>query len=89
MTYKNYDINVQFVSMPPRIRALVSSNEDDSYTILINKDLTPELQKEAFLHEMQHIESGDLSTAFLGDKTVDYVEAKAHNLLEGNCWETQ
>lgn len=47
--------------MPFHIRALTHKNEDGSYTIIINKNISAERQKEAVLHELTHIEGNDFS----------------------------
>lgn len=48
--------------MPFHVRALTHKNDDGSYTIIINKNISTERQKEAVLHELTHIEGNDFST---------------------------
>lgn len=43
------------------LRALTHKNDDGSYTIIINKDISTERKKEAVLHELTHIEENDFS----------------------------
>lgn len=50
-----------YQKMPFHIRALTHKNEDGSYTIIINKNISAERQKEAVLHELTHIEGNDFS----------------------------
>lgn len=47
--------------MPFHVRALTHKNDDGSYTIIINKNISTERQKEAVLHELTHIEGNDFS----------------------------
>lgn len=56
----SHDINVQLIKMPCKIKATVTANEDDSYTIFLNKNITAEQQRAAALHELRHIARGDL-----------------------------
>ncbi len=50
-----------YQKMPFHIRALAHKNDDGSYTIIINKNISAECQKEAVLHELTHIEGNDFS----------------------------
>lgn len=54
------DINLIYIAMPPSIRAAVTVNEDDSYTIFVNKNLSAETQRKATIHEIRHTIRGDL-----------------------------
>lgn len=47
--------------MPFHVWALTHKNDDGSYTIIINKNISTERQKEAVLHELTHIEGNDFS----------------------------
>ncbi len=58
--------------MPLKIHATVCNNEDDSYTIFVNKNLSAETQKRAALHELEHIKRGDLGS----DQTADEIEVE-------------
>lgn len=66
------DINVQLVKMPCKIDAAVTANEDGSYTMFVNRNISAEQQKEAVMHELRHINCGD----FFCDKDADEIEAK-------------
>lgn len=68
------NINTVLVDMPGTISAYTISNEDMSYTIVLNARLNNERQLEAYHHEMNHIRNGDY------DKTcsVDSIEQEAH-----------
>lgn len=50
-----------YQKLPYHVRALTHENEDGSYTILINKNISLELQKDAVLHELPHIAGNDFS----------------------------
>ena len=50
-----------YQQMPFHVRALTHKNDDGSYTIIINKNISTERQKEAVLHELTHIEGNDFS----------------------------
>lgn len=47
--------------MPFHVWALTHKNDDGSYTIIINKNISTKRQKEAVLHELTHIEGNDFS----------------------------
>lgn len=63
-----------------RVNEAVVPNEDMSYTIFINDDLSPEGRYRAFLHALDHIQNED----FHGTDVQD-IEQRAHggNLYEG------
>lgn len=71
------DINFHFVRMPCKIKATVTVNEDDSYTIFVNDRHSIETQRRAALHELRHIRHGDL----LSGLPADEIEASGHNEL--------
>jgi len=52
-------IQVFFVDLPSSIRGLTVKNNDDSFTILINVNLSHEAQLAAYYHEMDHITHHD------------------------------
>ena len=52
-------IQVFFVDLPSSIRGLTVKNNDDSFTILINVNMSYEAQLSAYLHEMEHIKNND------------------------------
>lgn len=53
-------IIITYQNLPRRVPALVHENDDDSYTIIINRNLSEANQKAAALHEIRHIKSGDV-----------------------------
>lgn len=48
-------INVRCLSLPLKIKAFSSKNEDGSYTIVLNDKLNYEQNIESFIHELSHI----------------------------------
>jgi len=70
------NINVNLVPFPStRIKELVRCNEDDSYTILINKDIAHNQQIKAYQHALSHIIHDD----FHSDMSVQDIENRRHN----------
>lgn len=61
------NIVLTYQILPYHVRALTHENEDGSYTILINKNISLELQKEAVLHELTHIHGNDFSRDIQAD----------------------
>ncbi len=68
-------IILTYQPLPPHVPALVHANHDDSYTIIVNKNLSEEGRKEAIRHEVKHITEGDLYK----DANVDAIEASCHD----------
>ena len=67
-------INVQLVDF--RVTTsyeMVRSNEDGSYTILLNSRQAPNLLKKAYLHALEHIRRDDWKK-----DNVQEIEAEAH-----------
>lgn len=56
-----------YQKLPYHVRSLTRENEDGSYTILINKNISLELQKDAVLHELIHIHGNDFSRDIQAD----------------------
>lgn len=54
-------INVKYLELPCRVKALSTKNEDDSYTIILNSKLNIEQNKRSFLHELRHIKKNDFN----------------------------
>lgn len=52
-------INVKYLQLPLRVKAVSIKNEDDSYTIILNSKLNLEQNKESYLHEIEHIKQND------------------------------
>ncbi len=48
-----------YVDMPTTIRSFVVSNNDMSFTIIINAKIGKEQQLLAYEHEINHIKNGD------------------------------
>lgn len=67
-------IILTYQPLPPNVPALVHANPDDSYTIIVNKDLSEEGRKEAVRHEVKHITGGDLYK----EANVNTIEASCH-----------
>lgn len=68
-------IVVVYHSLPSRVPAIVHLNSDDSYTIIVNNNLSEESQKEAIQHEITHILGGDLYK----EDDVGNLESSCHN----------
>ncbi len=73
MTYEGIDYNLQFIKFPNKIYEVVTPNEDGSYTIFIDNRLDEERRRQAFLHAINHIKSGDFYR-----KNVQSIESEAH-----------
>lgn len=69
------DINVVLMDNPFGVKGSVNKNLDDSYTIIINANLSAEQQKEVYLHELQHIIGEDFSK-----EDINKIETSAHNM---------
>lgn len=69
-----YDIVVKLRNLPSRVRAAHTENPDGSYTIIINKALSIESQRESYKHELRHIQRGDL----FKNAPADCIEKDAH-----------
>ena len=67
------DVNVNLANLPTSISAYVVSNSDGSYTIMLNARLTWERRRQAYLHELEHINNGDYER-----KSADMIEMFAH-----------
>ena len=48
-------INVQFLDLPCRVKAVSIKNEDQSYTVILNSKLNQEQQLQSYKHELIHI----------------------------------
>jgi Zn-dependent peptidase ImmA (M78 family) len=53
-------IIVTYQDLPPSVPAVVQQNPDDSYTIIINDNLSDEKKRLAMKHELNHIVGDDL-----------------------------
>ena len=54
------DIPVVLMDLPPRVHGFVCLGSDYTPCIVINSRLTVEQQKKTFLHEMEHIRTGQI-----------------------------
>ena len=64
-------------NMPPGAAELVCRNEDNTYTILVNSNLTAERQTEAIWHAIGHIRRGDFER--VEQYGIQSIEYEAHN----------
>ena len=56
------DINVQFVNgLPASFHGACTSNEDGSYTIVLDPNDSVERQQKAYSHEIEHIKKDHFS----------------------------
>ena len=69
------DVTIIFIDLPTTVRSFVKSNSDQSYTVVINSKLSAEMQRNAYRHELEHIESGDYEK----DVEADLIEIRAHH----------
>ena len=71
------NIVVRYRDLPTTIKAYVVrcfDSGDIFYTIIINSRISYEQQREAYKHEMSHIECGDFSCEY----PADYIESMRH-----------
>ena len=54
------DVPVVLLDLPPRVRGFVCLGSDYNPCIVINSRLTQEQQLKTYLHEMSHIERGEM-----------------------------
>lgn len=52
-------VNVKFLDLPTRVKAVSTKNEDDSYTVILNSKLNHEQNLESYKHEIRHIKNND------------------------------
>lgn len=69
------DINTQLIDLPTAAHEVVVTNEDGSYTIIINARLSSEAQHKAYRHALRHIRSNDFEK-----DDVQQIEADAHDI---------
>lgn len=63
-----------YADMPTTIRSFVVSNEDMSFTIIINAKIGRNQQIRAYKHEIDHIRNGDYDK----QASADLIELFAH-----------
>lgn len=66
----DYNINVQILDFGNSIPAVVTINDDGSFSIFLNARLTYEKRLEAYWHEIRHIQNQD----FYSEMSVDELE---------------
>jgi len=66
------DYFVYYEELPMKVRGMVTVNEDDTYTIIINSLLPDCQKKKAYRHEVDHIENDDLHS----DRDIREIEGK-------------
>lgn len=64
------DIFVYYEKLPWKIHGMVSTNSDDTYTVVLNSRLHEALQLAALVHEIRHIQKDD----FYGFRSIEEVE---------------
>ena len=69
------DVNVIILDFPAPGKEMVVSNEDGSYTILLNARLSAEERLKAYEHAMRHIKEDDFSKS-----DTQKIEYQAHNI---------
>lgn len=73
---KEQDINVVLMDFPVPGNEMVVSNEDGTFTILINAKLSQDGQLKAYQHAINHICNNDFEK-----ENVQKIEYQAHNLV--------
>ena len=70
------NVSVKCVDMPGSVRACVvrSFDDDEYYTIMINARLSDVQQREAYRHEVNHLQHDDFSCK----KNADFIERVRH-----------
>lgn len=53
-------IYTYYVNLPTRVKSFVTEDEDGNYIVYVNYNLTHEEALRAYLHEIDHINNGDL-----------------------------
>lgn len=69
-------INLQYASMPRGMHGATVMNDDLGYTVFIDPNDPPDIQRDGYLHEIEHIENGDFYN--ISDNTADVIEIRAH-----------
>lgn len=67
-----HDLQVFLINFPTKGNESITKNEDDTYTIFINANLSHEKQLEAYAHALRHIQNEDFSKV-----DVDSIENEA------------
>ena len=73
-----FDINVQLVDLKTTaVDELVRHNEDDSYTILLNRRQATNRLRTAYKHALWHIQNNDFDNK---DGDIQEIETVAHEM---------
>jgi hypothetical protein len=68
------NVFVSYVDLPATIRSFVVSNDDSTYTIILNSKLSHEQNLISYIHELEHIKRGDYDKKC----SADLIEINAH-----------
>lgn len=68
------EYRVELIDLPCSIRSFVQMDAEGFFTIVLNSRLSFETQREAYLHEIDHIKNKDLYSSF----TADQIEVIRH-----------
>lgn len=66
----DYGVHLIYLDFPRGVRGTHTENEDGSFTIFINQNLSGSEKNRVYLHELAHIENNDLSS----DESADIIE---------------
>lgn len=66
------DFCIRFIPFPGKVKALVTLDENNFYSIYVNSNLPYEIQKEAVKHELRHILRND----FNNDLSIHEIESE-------------
>lgn len=81
MKIEGVDYFVHLIKMFSSVNACTTVNADGTYTIMIDRNLAKEKQKELLAHELFHVESGHL---LFRDSNADVLEYAAHKEQSAN-----
>lgn len=70
-----YDIFVHLMNLPGSAYEAVTQNEDGTYSVFIDAQLSPQGQKKAYEHALEHIQGLDFEK-----QNVQEIEAHAHHV---------
>lgn len=69
-------INILYVSLPGGMHGATVLNDDGSFTVMLDPNDPPDVQREGFDHEYFHISNGDFDN--ICDKNHREIENRAH-----------
>lgn len=70
----NDDVHVVLLNLPTDMRGFLVANADGSNTVVLNARYSWEQNRLTYLHELRHINDGDL---YIADEA-DNIETKRH-----------